>query len=158
MKTFTLRGKIPFPSADHAVRAHRVLDNLLAATVCQNYSNCHADVLVIDVERATTELARRIAAELAARAGALSGVIVVKDPDVGLGDLAPTVAAIPIPGGCERLSLLNHVLDGLRKNPAWNAALSAAAMEQIETFARSLVNTEAQQSTTEDGTQMPMFP
>jgi hypothetical protein len=150
--TLTLEGQIPFPSADQAARAHRALDHMLAATVCNNYSDCHIDVLVINVELATTKTAQDIAAEMA-RAGAISGVIVAKDPDAGIGDLAPTVAVIPIQNGKERLSMLNHVLSGLREDPAYSAALSGDAMEQIETFARSLVSTDPQQSAAKKETQ-----
>lgn len=142
--TLILTGKIPFASAADALTAYRALDGMLAAKACKNYSDCRADVLHVDVEMATTKTAQEIATTLAG-AGALSGVVVAKDPDAGLGDEVPTVAVIPISNGKERLSLLNHALGDLRENPAYTAAMGVDAMDQIEIFARSLVSPEPPQ-------------
>lgn len=143
--TLTLSGKIPFGSSADAQTAHRMLDGMLAATVCRNYSGCHADVLQVDVESATTKIASEIASTLA-KIGAMSGVVIAKDPDTGLGDATPIVAVIPIPNGMERLSLLNHALGTLRENSVYAAALSEDAMERIEDFARSQVLVDLQPS------------
>lgn len=144
-KNLILSGKIPFPSAAQAQMAHRRLDGLLAATACLNDSDCRADVLHVDVEAATTKTAADIAAILA-KAGALSGVILARDPDAGLGDVVPTVAVIPVPNGLERLSLLNHALDTLRNDPSYAAALSEDAMGRIEDFARTQVEGASRQT------------
>lgn len=148
-KNLILSGKIPFPTAEQAKKADRQLDGLLAATVCLNYSDCHADVLHVDVEAATTKTAADIAAILA-KAGALSGVILARERDAGLGYVAPTVAVIPVPNGLERLSLLNHALDTLRNDPSYAAALSEDAMGRIEDFARTQVEGASRQTPVEN--------
>lgn len=135
-QSLILSGKIPFHSVAEAQIAHRLLDGMLAATRCANYSDCHADVLHVDVERATTKDASDIAATLA-KAGAISGVVIARDPDAGLGDEAPTVAVIPVPNSLKHLSLLNRALECLREDPSYGAALSEASMERIEDFARA---------------------
>lgn len=141
--TLRLTGAIPFPSADLAQVAHRVLDGELAATVCRNYSDCIADVLHVDVELATQKDALDIAA-LLARHRAIGGVIESIDPDLGLTSTDQRVAVIPIPNANRHLSLVNYALKDLRENPAFSSALSVEAIEKIEDFARQMV--EAEQS------------